>query len=255
MADALIAARMGSSRFKGKTLTPVMGVPMLGRMVERIRQSASIDRIVLATTDLPEDDGLEAWSKDQGLLCYRGSSEDVLGRLHGAAKAFKMNTIVEMLGDNPLVHSDMIDAAVEKFDSDDCDYVATLTNEYPHAAEELKRFPIGVRVQVFSFDTLQRCADMTSEDRHREHATSFIGERPDVFKTGFVEAKGAFSTMNKPAYTFAVNFAQNLDLISKIFEVCYPKDKNFTVQAAIEAFEGHPDWVAFMGEPKENSKI
>ena len=39
---------------------------------------------------------------------------------------------MEILGDNPIVHSDIIDACINKYISMKVDYLATATKEYPH---------------------------------------------------------------------------------------------------------------------------
>jgi len=247
--DALIAARMGSSRFKGKTLADLCGKPMLERMVERVRCSKTIDRIVLATTELAVDDKLEEWAKRSNVLCYRGSSDDVLGRLRDAVNQFNMEVVVEMLGDNPLVHSSLIDAAVTHYKENDVDYVATVTNEYPYAESNLKRFPVGVRVQVFGVETIRRCEKLATTPENREHATSFIANHPEIFRTAYVEATGMFQKLNRPELTFAVNHEQNLDLIHEIFNYCYEKDSNFKIESAIDIFDKSEKLVSLMGEP------
>jgi len=252
MATALIAARMGSSRLPGKSLMPVFGKPMLERMVERIRHSARISGIVLATSDEDADDPLAQWAHDNDIVCSRGSGQDVLGRLTTAANDSGADVIVEMLGDNPIVHASLIDAALALFEEGDLDYVATLTNEYPRANPTLKRFPVGVRVQVFPVETLRRCAELTSEPRHREHATSFIAENPEIFRTAFVEASGPFGPLNRPELTFAVNHGENLELINRIFAICYREDPRFQIEKAIAAFDADSTLHALMGEPGQN---
>lgn len=245
--SALIAARMGSSRFPGKTLTDLHGKPMLERMVERVRACERISDIMLATTDLEEDDRLESWAGSIGIKCFRGSADDVLLRLRTAAEAGQMQTIVEMLGDNPLVHSDLIDSALDLFKTGSFDYVATVTNEYPNADPVLARFPIGVRVQVFSMETLLRCDRMATAPENREHATSFIAEHPELFRTGFVEATGSFADLCRPELTFAVNHRENLDLIRRIYDACYETDPNFDLANAIRAFDARPEIHQLMG--------
>ncbi len=246
-AVGLIAARMGSSRFAGKTLSDLHGAPMLGRIVERLRASDNIDRIVLATTELVEDDALEEWCAGAEIDCFRGSSDDVLGRLLAAACAFDANLIVEVLGDNPLIHSAMIDAAVDLYRSDRPDYVATVTNEYKKADSDLKRFPIGVRVQVMPLSTLRRCEELARTHSEREHATSFIADNPEIFKSAFVEATGTFAGCHRPELTFAVNHRENLELIRGIFEHCYDSDSNFSVADAVRAFESDDRLHPLMG--------
>jgi len=234
--SAIIAARMGSSRFQGKTLTNILNKPMLERIVERIQYSDYIDNIIVATTILREDDAIVEWCEMKNVFCFRGSDTDVLNRLYIASKQFRCQKIVEILGDNPLVHSEMIDASVEKFFYRAYDYVATITNEYPKANPKLKKFPIGVRVQVMSFETLKICEQLAQEQTYREHATSYIAQNPAIFKTGFIEASGKFEDCNKPDITFAVNVKKNMKLIESIFNVCYPENRNFSVSDAIKAF-------------------
>jgi len=247
MVVALIAARMGSSRFPGKTLSNLYGKPMIERMLERVRFSKSIDQVVLATTINKEDDPLEEWSNKMNILCYRGSSDDVLGRIKGAVDEFKPDTIVELLGDNPIVDSGIIDSAVKKYNDNNYDYLATVTNEYKLAKDSLKKFPIGVRVQVFSPETIIKCYNLANEYKHREHATSYIADNPEIFNTGFLEADNQFLPCNRPDLTFAVNHRENLEMINAIFDECYEDNDNFTLESAIRAFESNPKLNILMG--------
>ena len=241
---------MGSSRFAGKTLADLNGAPMLGRLVGRIRASKHVERVVLATTELPEDDALERWCAAEGVLCYRGSANDVLGRLVGAAQEFAVDPLIEVLGDNPLVHSDLVDGCVRIYQEGGVDYVATVTTEYPKADPALKRFPVGVRVQVIARAALERCAELAKAPGNREHATSYIAAHPDVFRTAFLEAAGSLADCHDPALTFAVNYRENLDLIRALFRVCSAANANFSVGEAIRAYRANPSLRRLMGEPQ-----
>ena len=46
-----IPARMGSNRFYGKPLFPILGIPMLGHVIERARMYKGWDRLFLTTCD------------------------------------------------------------------------------------------------------------------------------------------------------------------------------------------------------------
>ncbi len=236
---AIIAARMGSSRFKGKTLSDLYGLPMIERLLERINFSNKIDEIILATTINSEDDNLEKWCEEVNINCFRGSSEDVLGRIKNAATEYNAEIIVEILGDNPLIHSDLIDACIEKYKNEGGDYVATLTNEYPKADIKMKKFPIGVRVQIFSINTLIKCEKLAQTDNFREHATSFIAHNPDIFSSSFLEADNNFITLNRPELTFAVNHRENLEFINFIYNKCYDNNNNFSISDAIKIYDNN----------------
>lgn len=244
----LIAARLASSRFPGKALADLSGKPMIQRLTDRILFSSHVNKVVLATTNLKSDDKLIEWAKSNNIEFYRGSSSDVLGRIQAAVQFFKINNVVEVLGDNPLVHSDLIDAAVELHIKSNSDYVATLTNEYPQLNEDFKKFPIGIRVQVITSRALRRCESLAKKDYYREHATSFIAENPKLFKTEFVLAKGLFSNLNRPKLNFAVNRERHLELMRKIFTYGLSRDKNFSVNDAMDFINTNKNLINVMGE-------
>jgi len=77
---SITQARMTSSRLPGKVLREVGGKPLLAWHLERIKRARLIDRVVLATSDLPSDDPVEALGRTMGVAVYRGPEDDVLER-------------------------------------------------------------------------------------------------------------------------------------------------------------------------------
>ena len=75
--NAIIQARLGSSRFPGKVLSDINGKHMLQRVIERLQHSNLISKIIVATTCLDEDDELALWCEETGIDVYRGSSSNV----------------------------------------------------------------------------------------------------------------------------------------------------------------------------------
>lgn len=246
---ALIAARTGSSRFPSKVLQPVLGRPMLERMIERIRSTRRVQEVVVATTREPSDDALAALADTLGVGCFRGQTDDVLGRLQAAAAAVRADLVIELLGDNPLVHAALIEDTLALYERQRVDYAATVTTEYPNLEPDVRCFPTGIRVQVFAAATLNCCAQSAVDPAHREHSTSYIAEHPEQFRLGFVEAVGPWAALHRPELTFAVNYPENLQLVRRIFERCYPRDPNFTLQEALRVFDADPSLAPLMGRP------
>jgi len=244
---ALIAARMGSSRFPGKTLSKINGKPMLQILIERLLYSNHIDNVVVATTTSEKDNILERWCKNNNYHCFRGSEDDVLKRLLNASEYHGLETIVEILGDNPFVHSDLIDASIDYFLNSHHDYVATITNEYGRLEPQLKRFPIGIRVQTYSINTLRKCERLATKRTHREHATSYIIQNPNKFNLGFIEAGRNFSECNRPELTFAVNLEKNFLLIRNLYIECIKINPNFSINELLKVYDNNLDWHSLMG--------
>ena len=98
MIGCVIQARMGSTRLPGKVLKTVReNTPSLLHTIEQLRFSKNIDKIVVATTDLPEDDVIEKLVKTQKIDCFRGNAENVLDRYYQCAKLFGFDGIVSCL--------------------------------------------------------------------------------------------------------------------------------------------------------------
>lgn len=243
----VIACRMGSSRLPGKTTKPILGKPMIERMVERVRRSKHVTDVMLATSTAPEDDPIEALTKAIGIGCFRGSPEDVLDRIDAAAQSAGADLIVELLGDNPLVHADLIDDVITYHQRSGNDYSASVTAEYPHAGESAKKFPVGLRVQVFSPAVLHDSAVRATRQYHRENSTTFLYEHPDLYKLGYLHAEGKWAALHRPELTFAVNFPRNFELVSRIFERNYPADPNFPLSSVIRTFDADPALQPLMG--------
>ena len=63
----IIQARMGSSRLPGKSLLSLAGVPLVGRIIERVKRCKNIDEIVLSIPLNSSDDVLEELGKEKSL--------------------------------------------------------------------------------------------------------------------------------------------------------------------------------------------
>ena len=62
---AILQARMSSTRLPGKVMMPLAGAAMIKLQIERIAASVRIADLVVATSDQPSDDILEAFLKSQ----------------------------------------------------------------------------------------------------------------------------------------------------------------------------------------------
>ena len=71
---------MGSSRLPGKVLEPILGMPMIGRQLERLSRVDGLSAVVVATSTDPADDPLADYVSGLGYAVVRGSLDDVLAR-------------------------------------------------------------------------------------------------------------------------------------------------------------------------------
>ena len=245
---AFIIVRLGSSRLPEKGIMEILGKPVIELMVERIQNSKLIDKVVITTSSHPIDDPLEDLAEKLGVFCYRGSLENVMERISNAAVANDCETIVELLGDNPLVHSDLIDDVIVFYQEGGYDYAASVTKEYPISNPDTRLFSVGVRVQVYPRAAAERYMDYPDyiEDEGRGYS-AYMFEHPETFKVGYFEARGKWAFMNRPDLTFAVNYRKNFNLIRSIFERNYPEDNNFPLKKVYQQLDEEKYLYLLMG--------
>lgn len=202
--NVIIASRMSSSRLPGKALKNIYNnLSMLDVLLKRISNSSYINEIILATSIDKTDDPLEEWAKKNNINVYRGSLDDVLGRLENCLREFDMKDFVEILGDNPFVDPRDIDECIKTFKSEEYDYVATSTTEYEFSNHNTS-YPIGVRVQCLKSELILNASKENTDAHSREHSSSFIYKKNDRYNLKLIDYEGKrFSGLEK------VNLAVN----------------------------------------------
>ena len=161
----ILQARTGSSRLPAKVLADLAGRPMLAFLVERLKRCASVDRCILATTDLAEDNALAELGETLGLSVVRGSQNDVLSRFALAAEITQAKVLVRITGDCPLVDPGLIEEMIHQFRGQDIDY---LSNFSPPT------YPDGLDVEIFTRQSLFLAQAECIDAAQREHVTPWI---------------------------------------------------------------------------------
>jgi len=194
---------MGSTRLPGKVLKIVDGKnPSLYFTISQLKQCKNIDKIIVATTTLKEDDIIENFAKNLGIDVFRGSVEDVLDRYFQCANYFKINTIIRITGDCPLIDPLIVDRGIEIFQSENYDYV---TNTFP------RTFPDGNETEIFSFNILKKAWENAILPSEREHVTPYFRNQKQNFKI-----KNFENTIDNSHLRWTVDFPEDLQLVKTL---------------------------------------
>jgi spore coat polysaccharide biosynthesis protein SpsF len=230
---ATIEARMTSSRLPGKVLLPVLGKPMLHYLIQRLRAAPSIQAIVLATTTNATDDVLAGFAEEEGVLVYRGSEDDVTGRVIGAGEAAGADVIVEITGDCPIIDPDIVEQTIRMFlQNAGAAYVSN---------GHIRSYPDGMDTQVFRLETLKRSAAMTNAPLDREHVTLHIRNHPELFRAVHMVAP---PSLHWPELGLTLDEPADYRLLSKIIETLAPANPLFSCLDVLRLLRKNPDWVA-----------
>lgn len=200
-AGIILQARMGSRRLPGKALEPVGGCSMLERCLRRLI-AGGVAHVVLATTTLFEDDALAAIAGRLGVPVFRGEVDDVLGRYAGAAEVFDLDPVVRATGDNPLVDIQAAGRVLAELRRSGADFVSE------------QGLPLGAGVEGMTRSALGHAAMAAESAYDREHVTSFIKRRRDLFR---VVDLGAPSPVRRPDLHLTVDTREDLDWVRELF--------------------------------------
>jgi 3-deoxy-manno-octulosonate cytidylyltransferase (CMP-KDO synthetase) len=107
---AVIPARMGSSRFPGKPLAPLLGRPLIEHVLRRASMCERLDAVYVATCDEEIRAAVEGLGGE--VLMTSAAHERASDRVAEAAERLEADIFVMIQGDEPMVTPEMIDAAV-----------------------------------------------------------------------------------------------------------------------------------------------
>ena len=108
---------MGSSRFPGKPLAKIQGIPMIGHVYFRCKLSQALDEVYIATCD----DEIYQYAKSIGAKCIMTSIDHERATDRTAEAMIKIESetgirteiVVMIQGDEPVVFPEMINVAID----------------------------------------------------------------------------------------------------------------------------------------------
>lgn len=201
MVTGLVQARSNSLRLPGKMLKPFGTTTVLGSVIHRVKESLSIDDIVVVTSTEESDDALCDVAQSLGVRVYRGSLENVASRFYDCLISESTEAFVRINGDSPLIDPELIDYGVELFHRSGADLATNVLR---------RTFPVGQSVEVVRSRTFMQSFPLFSE-KHVEHVTTFFYENPGLFTIATFESEENFSDVR-----LSIDFQHDYEVLSKL---------------------------------------
>jgi 3-deoxy-manno-octulosonate cytidylyltransferase (CMP-KDO synthetase) len=173
---AVIPARMGSSRFPGKPLAPLLGRPMIEHVVRRALMCDMLDAVYVATCDEEIRSAVEQFGGE--VIMTSSAHERASDRVAEAAEGLEAEVVVMIQGDEPMVTPAMIASSVAPLFEDASVSCVNLARRIERREEYVDRNTIkvvsDVRGDALYFSRAPIPADAFTRDR--------ADEGPPVFK-------------------------------------------------------------------------
>lgn len=224
---AILQARVSSSRLPGKVLRPLLGKPMLQHQIERILQSKLIDKLVIATSEQPEDTPLESLAYHIGIDCFRGSLEDVLERFYRAAVVHSPTHVVRLTGDCPLIDPNVVDKVIRHHLLSKADYTS---NGSPPT------YPDGLDVEVMKFAILEQAFEEAVIPSEREHVTPYTRKFPNKY-----HLENVTHTEDLSSLRWTVDEFEDFKFVEEIYNRLYNRKPQFLMGDILSILSDEPE--------------
>ncbi len=210
---SIIQARYSSKRLPGKVLRKILDITILQRVVNQVKKSKKITKIIIATSKQKTDKKIINFCMKNKIHCISGPLNNVFKRFYSIIIHEKCKSFVRISADSPLIDPALIDQAVTLFNKNRYDIV---TNVFP------RTFPKGFSVEVIDSKIILDFLLKIKKKKHKEHMTSFFYDNYKNFKI-----KNLYNKINNSNINLSIDNYADFIRAKKILKFC--KNKNYSL--------------------------
>ena len=231
----IVQTRTGSTRLPGKVMMKADDkLLMVDYVINQLKHSKLHDEIVIATTDLKQDDVIFDYVTNRNIPCFRGDEKNVLERHYQCAKKYAFSTIVRIPSDKPLIDPTIVDSVIEKFRSNSYDYISNFSVDVNDNDRFIPSYPSGTEVEIFSFTALETAWKNATSEHDKEHVTPYIYSNLEKFNILTLKSEKDLSQ-----FRWALDYENDLKLIRIIISKITKRP--ILMNDILELFEQEPD--------------
>ena len=222
-AGVFVQVRLGSTRLPGKALLGLPGGCVIQHVMRSVKAiEADVNALL---TDARSEAALRPLAENEGFQLMVGPDEDVLARYCMASRAWPVDQVIRVTGDNPLTSAGL---------------AREILCEHREAGTDLSHYlgiPWGTGVEVVEAEALFAAERDSSRSDEREHITTFLYRHPERFR--ILEAPApAYADFARGRAT--VDTPEDMDRIRRLFEDLYD-GKPIEIDRVIAWLKSHPE--------------
>ena len=218
-----LVVRTSSKRLPKKILEKINGEFLIEFLIGRISKSVKLENIIVCTTSDESDNSLCEYLSKINIKFFRGDKENVLNRLHSAAKNFSVSSFIVVEGDDVLCEPELI----------------TKTSQQLEKSGEVifwKNLPIGVSPIGMKLKGLEKLVQQKIGSR------SDTGWGKAIIDSGLVKVVEIEpeEKIMRPEFRLTVDYKEDLELVRKLISSL---PVHFTLSDIINKLDANPEWI------------
>jgi spore coat polysaccharide biosynthesis protein SpsF len=222
----IIQARTGSTRMPFKVVLPFYrNKTILDIIITKLKSKFNYP-VIVATTDLIQDDCIEKIALENNVSCFRGDEKNVLKRFVDCAEHFNVSTIVRVCADNPFLDSEFLSEIIIEHVKSGADYTSYCTK---------KRTPVikthyGVFCEVVEKKSLKKVLIDTNDVFYLEHVTNYIYGNADSFRINLLLIP---EYLEKYSIRLTLDSKEDWDILKQLYSTCIESYNNFDTKSLV----------------------
>jgi spore coat polysaccharide biosynthesis protein SpsF len=198
----IIQARMGSSRLPGKSMMPINGTPLLAYLIKTILSVDSNIKIVIATSELPENDIIRSFAKEYNIDCVSGSETNVASRFVKILEANpSFGYFIRLCGDSPFFDVDLLKKGIDIMNG--LEEYDIITSKY------VEGYPMGSNLEIIKSSLYIDSFKSFNSPEQFEHVTPYFYKDIDKYHCHIIQCLDPNS--NDPNFKLSVDTKEDFE--------------------------------------------
>lgn len=218
----IVACRMKSTRLKKKAVLPINGVAAVERCLQNCLNMAHVDEVILATSDLEEDQVLGQHTLGGRAKFWQGDPDDVIHRYLGACELYGLDVIVRVTADCPAVSPEITDYLIRRHFEAGADYTAPV-----HCA-------VGSSPEIYNVEALRRVISIMGKAEHSEYMTWYMRNNADFFKVNLVDLPPELVR----DYRLTLDYQEDWDMFNRLYSILADKGLDASIRNVFSVLDG-----------------
>ena len=225
---------MGSTRLPSKALKTICNKTIVEIIIERIQRIENLDEIILTTGPFNSNSELVKIAERNNIRYFCGSEENVLDRFLQAADKFDSDTIIRVTGDCPLIDYDLIAKALKIFNDNNFDVLSNVRK---------RTYPDGFDFEIFKKESLLKSWDNIRKEfkDSNQFLETFVNPTKDLLENPQFSNYDFLDTKDNSHIRLTLDYEKDFELISKIYEKIYPREKYFVYEDILNLLSEEPE--------------
>jgi spore coat polysaccharide biosynthesis protein SpsF len=208
---------------------PICGKPLALLQFERLQQVKLVGDIAITVSSKIPEKKIQDIFADTDVDIVKNIDMNNLERNTTTAIKHEAEHIVLVTNECPLIDPEIIDQAIEYY-IDNLSKYDYVSNMHPES------YPAGNCVEVINTFALGIATKWAKYEYEKQFSTPFVWDNPENWRIGNIKADMDHSKR----YRYFLDFPEDLEVVTKIYERFYPKSISFSYSDIISFLNDHP---------------